>query len=184
MSSIPDSNVVNPFTILLEKELCTEEQEKVFKYYSEEWTDVPTPEKLRRVRNAMKDFPENAMLQAVFSELKIQWKKEQEQIAQKHVIVYEKDNEPVGYTFNGHYQAKQKWILCGTEEFVNMYRGVICDEAAEAFKSFFKRCDGHVDTEVLNILDEKYAKTHKYERIMRTLKGQPIEDSGWIKLNN
>ena len=41
MSSIPDSNVVNPFTILLEKELCTEEQEKVSKYYSEEWTDVP-----------------------------------------------------------------------------------------------------------------------------------------------
>ena len=74
--------------------------------------------------NAMKDFPENAMLQAVFSELKIQWKKEQEQIAQKHVIVYEKIMNRLDIHLMDIIKRNRNGFW--NRRIVNMYRGVIC----------------------------------------------------------
>jgi hypothetical protein len=174
---------VNPFELVIEKEKDLEASlVKKLTDFSSEWERLSVIDKLHRVKLAMIDLPTNATLQGAFSELKKSWYDMQQTILEKHCRIFtNKENEPVGYTFTGQQNNIGKWIICGTEQFVRHYQSVINPETQRIVEEMYPVMENPTQ-EIIDGLDKTYSGSSKFERFIKFLEGNKIEDSGWKKI--
>jgi hypothetical protein len=147
-----------------------------------EWIRYPTPEKLRKLQELYNLYPTHAFIKDKFDEVVIEWEKEQQAIADKHINIYHIIDSDVncGYTFMGYNKNKQKWVVCGNEDFVESYKKIKNDEDVELFNKKYIRREESVNKSVIKELDDMYS-TNKFERTMVYYKSKDPDDSGWSK---
>lgn len=148
--------------------------------YKLEWSSIPTADKLPRLRELIIHFPDNENLRKSFDLYKDQWEREQQDLANKHILLYKKGEEFVGYRFMGFAtnSAMQKWILCGSDEFIESYKSIKDDETAKKFSDIFICQIGNIDKEAIRNIDTTHS-SNRIKRIMEITK-DGIKDSGWL----
>ncbi len=144
------------------------------------WSTLPTPEKLVRLRKLTGMYPDNEPLGISIKLYVEQWEREQQQIANKHINLYTNNSgDLAGYRFMGFAinSTKQKWIICGTDEFIDKFKNIKDRETADEFSAIFNLKKGSVDQTHVRHIDTTYASNRIYREM--EIKSNEIVDSNW-----
>lgn len=167
--------------------LGDEQTRKAVKACVGAWKSLPPPV-LLETAGAVEAFQEGmtqAWVERYTAELagmEKEWDAMRQAISDKHVTVYERKNRVVGYVFCGAQNDDKmtiKWIVCGSNEFVEDYQNVQKEHEQEAFNKKYERVQERTPYREVDALDDQF-KEHRYQRVCKL--SAPKKDSGWIKI--